>query len=179
MIGIAVSGGVDSMALAWLTKSLAEAENMKVHAFIVDHGARPESAEEAQKVAEIMAGYSFQPHVLQLSWGPEGLPDGGFETAARTARYQALAQACVDNEVRHVLLGHHSDDLAETVMMRMICSSRAEGLRGMKYTARMPETWGVYGADEIEIGRPFLSVSKVTDLCFLGNFIRRAMTAAN
>ncbi|KAA8904676.1 PP-loop family-domain-containing protein [Sphaerosporella brunnea] len=149
------------MALAWLARSLAHSEGMTVHAFIVDHGARPESSAEAQRVAEIMTRYCFHAHVLRLDWGRAGIPQGGFETAARTARYQALARACVKNEVRHLLLGHHSDDLAETVMLRMICSSRAEGLRGMRSTSRIPEAWGIYGADEIEVGRPFLNVSKV------------------
>lgn len=148
------------MALAWLTKSLASAENMKVYAFIVDHGARPESAREAEKVADIMEKYQFKAQVLRLSW-PGGLPASAFETLARTARYRALAKACVSHDIRHVLLGHHSDDLAETVMMRITRSSRAEGLRGMRRTARIPESAGIYGAEHVEVGRPFLSVSKV------------------
>jgi tRNA(Ile)-lysidine synthase len=163
------------MALAWLAKGLAQKEGMTVHAFIVDHGARPESSDEARRVAEIMQRYSFQAHVLRLQWGPEGIPNSsGFETAARTARYRALARACIKNEVRHLLLGHHSDDLAETVMLRMICSSRAEGLRGMKSTSRIPEAWGIYGADEIQIGRPFLNVSKV--LFFSPVYVAEAVT---
>ncbi|KAF8242166.1 hypothetical protein K440DRAFT_618010 [Wilcoxina mikolae CBS 423.85] len=133
---------------------------MKVYAFIVDHGVRPESTNEARRVATIMENYRFEAHVLRLSW-PEGRPTSAFETRARTARYQALAKACVDHDVRHLLLGHHSDDLAETVMMRMICSSRAEGLRGMKHTSRIPEASRIYGSENLEIGRPFLNVSKI------------------
>jgi len=148
------------MALAWLMKSLSVAENMKVHAFIVDHGARPNSTNEARKIAAILETYRFEAHVLRLSW-PEGHFTNAFETHARRARYQALAKACVNHNLRHLLLGHHSDDLAETVMMRMICSSRAEGLRGMKRTSRIPEASGIYGAANVEIGRPFLNISKV------------------
>lgn len=158
-IGIAVSGGIDSMALAWLTRSLAAAENMEVHAFIVDHGARPECAEEARSVAQIMKGYNFQPHILRLSWDSKTLR-GGFETHARILRYRALARACVENRIRHVMLGHHSDDLAETVLMRLLLSSRTEGLAGMRQKVPMPETWGIYGADGIYIGRPLLNCSK-------------------
>jgi tRNA(Ile)-lysidine synthetase-like protein len=158
--GIAVSGGIDSMALAWLTRSLAAAENMEVHAFIVDHGARPECAEEARSVAQIMKGYNFQPHILRLSWDSKTLR-GGFETHARILRYRALARACVENRIRHVMLGHHSDDLAETVLMRLLLSSRTEGLAGMRQKVPMPETWGIYGADGIYIGRPLLNCSKV------------------
>lgn len=149
------------MALAWLTRRLAVKNFMTVHAFIVDHGARAESSEEAQRVADIMKTYKFKPHILKLSWGTEGLPNGGFETLAREARYQALAHACVKNNVKHLLMGHHLDDLVETVMMRMIHSSRAEGLRGMKKTSRIPESWGIYGADAIQLGRPLLKVPKV------------------
>lgn len=148
------------MALAWLTRSLAAAENMEVHAFIVDHGARPECAEEARSVAQIMKGYNFQPHILRLSWDSKTLR-GGFETHARILRYRALARACVENRIRHVMLGHHSDDLAETVLMRLLLSSRTEGLAGMRQKVPMPETWGIYGADGIYIGRPLLNCSKI------------------
>ncbi|CCX29782.1 Similar to Probable tRNA(Ile)-lysidine synthase; acc. no. Q10441 [Pyronema omphalodes CBS 100304] len=159
-IGIAVSGGVDSMALAHLTKTLASEERMAVHCFIVDHGARPGSAREAAKVAAILESYRFHAHVLKLQW-PEGLPSSAFETKARIARYRAIAEKCVQHDIRHVLLGHHSDDLAETVLMRMIQSSRAEGLRGMKKISRIPECQGIYGAEEIQLGRPLLAISKI------------------
>lgn len=148
------------MALAYLTKTLASEERMAVHCFIVDHGARPGSAREAAKVAAILESYRFHAHVLKLQW-PEGLPSSAFETKARIARYRAIAETCVQHDIRHVLLGHHSDDLAETVLMRMIQSSRAEGLRGMKKISRIPECQGIYGAEEIQLGRPLLAISKV------------------
>lgn len=55
MVGIAVSGGADSMALAYLCKQLERSSDVagaiSVTAFVVDHRARPESTAEAQKVA--------------------------------------------------------------------------------------------------------------------------------
>ncbi|KAI5805006.1 PP-loop family-domain-containing protein [Geopyxis carbonaria] len=158
--GLAISGGVDSMALAYHMKTFKDARSQAVvHAFIVDHGVRPGSNVEAERVAEIMARFNIRPHVLKLDW--QGEPGKhGFETLARMKRYQALAKACVQNEIEHVLLGHHADDQVETVMMRMISRCRGTALACIKPTAWMPETYGIHGTEHIQIGRPFLDIPK-------------------
>ena len=85
--------------------------------------------------------------VLTLQW-PDGvvpleLPN--FETAARRMRYQALSEACRDSRVQDLLLAHHNDDQAETVLMRLVEGRWSEGLCGMKGEAGVPECFGRYG----------------------------------
>lgn len=173
-LGLAVSGGVDSMALSHLTRQLLKEKQIhEVHAFIIDHGARPESAQEASSVADILKSYGFHPQVIPLTWGADNIAKVGFETRARTARFRALAKACVTSEVDKILLAHHGDDQAETVMMRLISGSRMDGLGGMKHLSRIPECWSIHDANKVIVGRPFLTVGKVgrsiwpfTDICF-------------
>lgn len=157
------------MALAHLTHKLLDEEHrlngtrntLSIHAFVIDHGMRPGSSAEAASVAEILKGYGFCTNVLPLLWEPGKLSAGGFETRARTARYRTLAKACVHNRVSKLLLAHHADDQAETVMMRLISGSGFDGLAGMKAVAGIPECQGVFGAKRVDIWRPLLEVSKV------------------
>lgn len=161
-LGLAVSGGVDSMALSHLTRKLLEEKQIhEVHAFIIDHGARPKSAQEASSVADILKSYGFHPQVIPLTWGADNIAKVGFETRARTARFRALAKACVTSEVDKILLAHHGDDQAETVMMRLISGSRLDGLGGMRHLSRIPECWNIHNANKVIMGRPFLTVGKV------------------
>ncbi|KAH8154275.1 uncharacterized protein LAJ45_02043 [Morchella importuna] len=160
-LGLAVSGGVDSMALSHLTRKLLEEKQIhEVHAFIIDHGARSESAQEASSVADILKSYGFHPQVIPLTWGADNIAKVGFETRARTARFRALAKACVTSEVDKILLAHHGDDQAETVMMRLISGSRLDGLGGMRHLSRIPECWNIHNANKVIMGRPFLTVGK-------------------
>lgn len=156
------------MALAHLTHKLVSERQHpdkhdvpKVHAFIIDHGVRPSSSSEASAVAHILKGYGFTTDIIPLLWKTGDLAAAGFETRARTARYRTLAKACVQNRIFRLLLAHHADDQAETVMMRLISGSRLDGLGGMKAVAGIPECWDVFGANKVAVGRPFLEVGKV------------------
>lgn len=86
--------------------------------------------------------------ILKLKWTshvhPLKLFD--FETIARRLRYRALATACLAQDIRLLLLGHHADDQAETVLSRIIAGYHGAGLAGMQSTASIPECEGVYGA---------------------------------
>lgn len=157
------------MALAHLTRQLLDEEDrlcgigdtLRVHAFVIDHGARSGSSAEAAAVAGILKGYGFDTDVLPLLWEPGGLSVAGFETRARAARFRTLAKACVQNRVSKLLLAHHADDQAETVIMRLISGSRLGGLAAMKAVTGIPECGGVFGAKTVDVGRPFLAVGKV------------------
>lgn len=74
---------------------------------------------------------------------PLELPD--FETQARRLRYQALGAACRAENITNLLLAHHADDQAETVLMRLSSGHKSIGLRGMHSSSDIPECWGVYG----------------------------------
>ena len=71
-----------------------------------------------------------------------------FESIARKQRFQVLGRACRDLGINSLLLAHHEDDQAETVMMRLVSGHRMLGLRGIKDTSEIPECHGIYGVHE-------------------------------
>ncbi|OJD19102.1 tRNA(Ile)-lysidine synthetase [Emergomyces pasteurianus Ep9510] len=153
-IGLAVSGGADSMALAFLCKQLISERlipDLNVKPFIVDHRAREGSTEEAHKVAGWLEELGFDPSILTLRWpngtDPSSLSD--FETLARKFRYQILGQACKEYNTRALFLGHHLDDNIETVLSRLTRGQRqATGLKGVASVGHIPECHGIYGVAE-------------------------------
>ncbi|KAL4931526.1 tRNA lysidine(34) synthetase [Aspergillus undulatus] len=148
-LGLAVSGGADSMALAYLCRqwelqfrSRKDAD-VSVTAFVVDHKARPESTEEASIVAGYLRDLGITTQILQLDWS--GINNSALETQARRLRFQALGQACRDHGIEALLLGHHQDDNVETTIWRLASGARGPGLAGIASTARIPECHGLYG----------------------------------
>lgn len=122
-VAVAVSGGADSLCLAYLTKSWGDPL-----ALIVDHGLRPESAAEAREAAARLAGFGVPARVLTL----RGLaPGSGLAERARDARYSALAKAAAEDGYSDLLLGHHANDQAETLLMRQQSGSGVGGRAGM------------------------------------------------
>ncbi|KAI5363002.1 Putative tRNA(Ile)-lysidine/2-thiocytidine synthase, tRNA(Ile)-lysidine synthase [Septoria linicola] len=149
-IGLAISGGVDSMALATICRDFKKKHSeCDFTGFIVDHGARAESGDEASKVATELRNLGIHPEILKLDWSGRGNPKylANFETVARQLRYQALGKACYQQRVTKILTAHHADDLAETVLSRMIAGYLGEGLQGMKSKTAIPECQGIYGVD--------------------------------
>jgi len=84
---------------------------------------------------------------LGFDWGKIEDPGSktNFESLARTYRFQTLGKACLEHGIDSLLLAHHEDDQAETVMMRMINGHRVLGLVGMKEESRIPECYGLHG----------------------------------
>lgn len=139
-MGVAVSGGGDSLALLTLTVDWAQTQGVdasKIIAITVDHGLRDGSAEEATWVAA-RAAQQGAAHVT-LHWQWDG--QGNLQAQARAARYRLIADWVADHHPEMaVLLGHTRDDLAETFLMRLARGSGVDGLAAMAETA---ETGGV------------------------------------
>ena len=127
-LAVAVSGGADSMALAWLADRWTRGQGGRVIALSVDHGLRPSSADEAAlTIARLQSG-GIAGEVLRL----DGLTVGpDLAARARVARYTALEAACARLGILHLLVAHHAADQAETIAMRMLAGSAADGLAGM------------------------------------------------
>ncbi|KAM0715977.1 hypothetical protein Q7P37_008491 [Cladosporium fusiforme] len=152
-IGLAVSGGVDSMALATLCSQLR-----REHAdgapsftgFIVDHGLRPGSREEALQVAKYLTDMDMHSEILTLDWQQHGITGilTNPETIARTLRYRALGKACRERGIQSILFAHHADDQAETTLMRLANKYLGRGLAGMQPEAHIPECEAMYGVDD-------------------------------
>ena len=100
--------------------------------------------------------------VRNLEWpdsvSPLDLPD--FETQARRLRYQTLGDECRNQQLQWLLLGHHEDDQAETVLMRLASGHKGLGLQGMRSVASIPECWGVHGVHQS--GRLDLAASRLS-----------------
>ena len=129
-LGIAVSGGGDSVALLVVADAWARRSARELHVATVDHGLRAASAIEAEGVA-VFCRRLGRPHetlpVARID--PSGA--GNLPAIAREARYGALAGWARHHHLPAILLGHTLDDQAETVLMRLARGSGAEGLSGM------------------------------------------------
>jgi tRNA(Ile)-lysidine synthase len=147
-LAAAVSGGPDSMALAFLADGWARRRGGSVLALVVDHGLRPESAAEARLTAGRLGEVGIEARILRWD-GPK--PGSGIQAAARIARYGLLEAACRAQGILHLLLGHQHEDQAETVAMRAASGSGNAGLAGM---AAVSESFGLRRL------RPLLEVPK-------------------
>ncbi|MBA2919202.1 tRNA lysidine(34) synthetase TilS [Sphingomonas sp. MAH-20] len=122
-IGLAVSGGPDSLALLLL--GAAERPG-RVRAATVDHQLRPESRAEAEAVGALCAERGVPHDVLTVS------VEGSVQAAAREARYAALGEWCAAHGLTHLATGHHVDDQAETLLMRLARGAGLSGLAGIR-----------------------------------------------
>lgn len=146
LLAVAVSGGADSLALALLAAEWARGEGGRAVALTVDHGLRPGSVAEADQVGDWLGAAGIEHHVL--CW--EGnKPAADIQAAARAARYHLLESWCRDHGVLHLLLGHHQDDQAETLLLRL---GRGSGVDGLAAMAVIEETRSV------RLLRPLLAV---------------------
>lgn len=127
-IGVAVSGGGDSMALLHLYARLARAEGFQVEAVTVNHGLRPAAADEAAVVAAFCAANDI-PHVT-LAWDNWD-QSGNLMAAARAARYRLIAEWALTRGLDGVVLGHTRDDLAENFLIRLARKAGTDGLAKM------------------------------------------------
>lgn len=124
-IGVAVSGGGDSMAMLHLLVNAGL--DRTLHAVTVDHGLRPEAPQEAQTVADFCKEVGV-PHTIV----PLDLTDGSnLQARARNARYDALVDWANRNDIGCVVLGHTKDDVAETFLLRLARGSGVAGLSAM------------------------------------------------
>lgn len=126
-IGVAVSGGSDSMALLALAADFARRRGALCLAVTVDHGLRPEAAQEARFVAHA-CGELCVAHTT-LKWRRTGETPVSQEDARR-ARHRLLAQWAEKHDVDQLALGHTRDDRLETFLMRARQGSGWYGLAG-------------------------------------------------
>ncbi len=140
-VAVAVSGGADSLCLAWLAARWG-----RPTALVVDHGLRPASGAEAALTLDRLQAIGVPTRLLRL----HGLAVGpALAARARMARYAALLEACAELGLTDLLLGHHRGDQAETVLMRSRRpgASAGSGLAGMAAIAF---------ADQARLVRPLL-----------------------
>lgn len=154
-LGIAVSGGPDSLALLQLA---AAARPGKVEAASVDHALRDGSREEAEMVAEVCKALDVPHAILTAEWKKK--PESAIQERARTERYRLLSKWMADRGIDALVTAHHLDDQAETLLMRLNRGAGARGLAGMRPARPLP------GA-KTRLLRPLLGWkrSELADVC--------------
>lgn len=132
-VTVAFSGGGDSVCLLHQVRNLARTRGLlAVH---VDHGLDRGSAGRAVRAVELAAGLGVDCCVEQV----KVRRSGSLEANARHARYQALARHLADGSV--LLTGHHADDLAETMILRLLRGAGPGGLSGIPRQRRFERGW--------------------------------------
>ena len=145
---LAVSGGPDSVALLLLMDRWRTSTEIAVTVATVDHRLREGSDREAAAVAELSRAHGLAHHTLVR----EGPPfRTRIQERARDARYDLLAAHATRHGADTIVTGHHADDQAETILMRLLRGSGPAGLAGMAAMSRR-------GA--VTIARPLLGVPK-------------------
>jgi tRNA(Ile)-lysidine synthase len=122
-VGIAVSGGPDSLALLLLGTA---ARPGLIEAATVDHGLRDESRGEADAVASLCERLAVPHRILPADWTEP--PTANIQAEARTMRYRLLAEWADERGLPALATAHHADDQAETLLMRL---ARGAGVRGL------------------------------------------------
>ena len=149
-LAVAVSGGPDSLVLAYLAKCYSIKNKITAKFFLVDHKLRPESTKEAASVKKILQKISIKCKVL--SWKGKK-PSRNIQSLAREARYSLLAKECKKNNIKHLLLGHHSNDLFENFLIRVVRGSGLNGLVSFNKNVK-------YKDEDLNILRPLLNLEK-------------------
>ena len=155
---VAVSGGSDSLALAYLSKIYASINNLRSEYFIIDHRIRSDSTSEAKLVKRLLKKFHIKAEIL--SWLGKK-PLNNIQSVARNKRYELLFKKCKKNKIKNILTGHHQDDLFENFFIRFL---RGSGLRGLVSLDKKTKISG------INLYRPLLNFKK-DDLIFLSKYI--------
>jgi tRNA(Ile)-lysidine synthase len=158
---VAASGGADSTALLLALGELLEAGLLRseLTAAHLDHGLRGErGAEDARWVERLARSHGFETVVGSAAVGERARAGrDNLEQAARRARYEFLAAVARDRGAGAVLVAHTLDDQAETILLRLLRGSGAEGLCGMQAERALEE------GGEVVLRRPLLGWARRAD----------------
>ena len=155
---VAVSGGPDSLALAFLAKIYSIKKKIVPKFFIVDHKLRPESTREANHVRKVLKDFTIDAEIL--TWKGKK-PSKNIQAQARKKRYEILFKRCDKSKIKNILLGHHQDDLLENFFIRLL---RGSGLKGLISLDKKNKV------DNKILLRPLINQKK-EDLVFLSKYI--------
>ena len=167
-IVVAVSGGADSSALLLALDELIKREKLRLTPVVahLDHGLRKESGKDAEWVSELAKSLGYEVAIARanlktrLKKGIEtraGKPERNLEQAARNARYEFLHKTARKKDSRIVLTAHTQDDQAETILLRLLRGSSAEGLSG---TSPVRE---LVAGSKVKLVRPLISWARRAD----------------
>ena len=180
---VAVSGGADSLALLYGLHALRSQLSCKLHVVHLNHCLRPDADADAEFVQQHAARLEL-PCTIQRAEVPRLVKQWklSVEAAGRRARYQFYESVCPEVSATKVALGHHQDDIAETVLMNLIRGSGATGLKGISPVRNMKFIRPLAGFTRQNIEAFLTSIGIVprhdatnTDTYYLRNRIRREL----
>ena len=151
-LGVAVSGGSDSLSLLYLIDAWSNKKNLKIVILTVDHNLRNGSADEALYVGELCNKLGLIHKIL--FWDHEDI-EGNLSASAREARYRLMQNSIPSDAI--LITGHTLDDQAETFLMRLRRGSGVDGLASMA-----EQSYLSFGNDGITIFRPLLDFERQT-----------------
>jgi tRNA(Ile)-lysidine synthase len=153
---VAVSGGLDSMALLHSLHKLSSRHRWKLAVAHFNHRLRGRSSDADEKLVRRTAAALKHPFVS--GWadvkGFARTSKLSVEMAARRLRHEFLARAAKERQIRAVALAHHADDQVELFFLRLLRGTGGEGLAGMKWRSPSPAN------SKITLVRPLLNASK-------------------
>ena len=152
---LAVSGGSDSLCLAYFSKIYSTEFGNKIHILIVDHNLRKESHKEALKVQKILKKRRIESTILR--WKGK-IPKNNIQKNARDLRYLLISNYCLKKNIKYLTTAHHGDDQIENFFIRLLRGSGLTGLSSMATNAKY--------SSHLKIIRPFLHFKK-TDLNYV------------
>ncbi len=161
---VAVSGGPDSLSLAFLTKCYSIKNSVNFKYALVDHKLRKDSSLEAKKVVQILKKIGINCKILV--WKGRK-PNSNIQKIARNNRYRLLVKECNRFDAKTILLGHQMNDLHENFFLRM---TRGSGLKGLTSLGLNSDF------SKIKLLRPLINIpkkdlEKLTSIVF-NNFIK-------
>lgn len=145
---MALSGGPDSLALFYLLLKYREYHFLNLGIAHVDHGWREESADEAEQLKQLAQDHGVPFHLKKLKMSTS---QSNLEAISRHERLKFFQELCVEYGYQAVLLAHHADDQAETVLKRILEGADLPLVTGLQEENTV---------DDVKLWRPLLSVSK-------------------
>ena len=151
-LSIAVSGGSDSMALAFLAKCHSIKKNLDYFYFTVDHKLRSDSTKEAILTKNKLRKFDIICEIL--TWKNNN-SSSNIQAKAREKRYDLIFKKSINKKVKLVLTAHQKNDLYENFFIRLLRGSGLKGLSSFqKYKKKINKNMNVY------LLRPLLNISK-------------------
>ncbi|MBU3636257.1 tRNA lysidine(34) synthetase TilS [Polynucleobacter sp. es-MAR-4] len=156
-IGLALSGGLDSVVLLDTVCKAVQAnsskESTELWVFHIHHGLQKPADQWLEFCEKLAKKYPVHFDFRLLHFADQS--QGNIEALARAERYDALTDLCVEHGIEDLLLAHHQNDQAETVLLQLLRGSGVAGLSGM------PLNRSKLKADQsITLWRPLLNQSR-------------------
>jgi tRNA(Ile)-lysidine synthase len=157
-LAFAVSGGPDSLALAFLGKCFSLINQSESKFYLVNHKLRSDSTKEARLVVSKLKIINAKCKIL--TWRGKK-PSSNIQSIARKNRYSLLLKQCKKDKITHLVLGHQIEDLYENFLIRLLRGSGLKGLTSFGITSE-------YDEDKPIILRPLINQKK-EDLIYISN----------